>query len=245
MRIADALSAMERLPVRTFSDLGLHGLLVVAPHPDDESLGCGGLIAAARAAGVPVTVLVVSDGSGSHPNSLSHPPERLRGLREREAVEAVAHLGVTEDKVIFLRLPDRFVPFKGEDADRAVEMIVRTAREGTADTLFVTWLHDPHCDHEAAHALALRAARALGTVRLLAYPIWGLARPPEDRIPEDRIAGFRLDIRAHLEAKRRAVAAHSSQVSDLICDDPTGFRLSAQDLARFDGPTEIFLEVPL
>ena len=68
--------------------------LILAPHPDDESLGCGGLIAQCCAAGTPPHVVILTDGCNSHPNSQTHPPERLRHLREEEAREALLLLGM-------------------------------------------------------------------------------------------------------------------------------------------------------
>ena len=63
--------------------------LVVAPHPDDESLGCGGAIALLRKFGREVSVLTMSDGTLSHPNSVKFPPEKLRELRENEMLAAL------------------------------------------------------------------------------------------------------------------------------------------------------------
>ncbi|GJD50243.1 putative N-acetyl-alpha-D-glucosaminyl L-malate deacetylase 2 [Methylobacterium crusticola] len=243
MRADAFLAAAEALPFGDLADLaGGGGLVVVAPHPDDESLGCGGLIAEACARGVPVRLVVVSDGVGSHPGSPSHPPERLRALREAETLAAVAALGLEAGSVGFLRLPDRFVPAAGPEAEDAAQAIARAARACGAGALLVTWAHDPHCDHQAAAALARRAARALEGVRLHAYPVWGWTLPGETEVgPAPR--GMRLDVSRHLGAKARAVAAHRSQVTDLIDDDPQGFRLAPAMLARFARPFEIFLEV--
>ena len=68
--------------------------LILAPHPDDESLGCGGLIAACVAAGRPPLVAVLTDGAGSHPNSRTYPPDRLRAVRAQEVRTAVGMLGL-------------------------------------------------------------------------------------------------------------------------------------------------------
>ena len=69
--------------------------LVIAPHPDDESLGCGGTIALLRQRGYSVHVLFVSDGTMSHPNSPAYPAERLRKVREAEALDALEVPGRT------------------------------------------------------------------------------------------------------------------------------------------------------
>ncbi|MCF4126168.1 PIG-L deacetylase family protein [Methylobacterium sp. SyP6R] len=248
MRADAVLAAAEALPVHTLEDLvPAGGIVVVAPHPDDESLGCGGLVAEARAQGVPVRLVVVSDGVGSHPNSRSHPPERLRDLRESETLAAVAHLGLAPEHVAFLRLPDRFVPAIGPEAEAAAGAIAAAARACGAGALFVTWEHDPHCDHAASAALARRARDLIcrdlgGDVRLYAYPVWGWTLPPETEIGAAP-RGIRLDVTRHLPAKAAAIAAHRSQTTDLIADDPEGFRLEPAMLARFARNHEIFLEV--
>jgi LmbE family N-acetylglucosaminyl deacetylase len=238
----ELLEAAQSFPVSSLKQrLGEGGLAVVAPHPDDESLGCGGLIAAARAEGRPVRVLIVSDGTGSHPASKAYPKARLRDLREDEARQAVKELGLDPNKDIkFLRLPDRFVPGDGPFAEKTIERIVTSAREVGAAALFVSWRHDPHCDHQASCRLARTAQRRLTGVKLFEYTIWGAALPAET--PVEPAGGFRLEIAQHLARKRRAIDAHRSQTTDLIADDPNGFRLTGTDLARFALVHEFFFE---
>ncbi len=243
MRVADFLAAADRLPVADLSTLvGSGGLVVVAPHPDDESLGCGGLMAEARAQGRPVRLVVVSDGCGSHTHSKLYPPERLRSLREAETLEAVALLGLGPSDVRFLRLPDAHVPSAGPQAEAAAEAVAEAARDCGAGAVFVTWRHDPHCDHRASAEIARLARPRLGAARLYEYPVWGWTLPPETDVgsaPE----GFRLDVSAHRAAKTRAVHAHASQTTDLIADDPTGFRLEPAMIERLCGPFERFVTV--
>ncbi|MGC1345662.1 MAG: PIG-L family deacetylase, partial [Methyloceanibacter sp.] len=95
MTAGELLDAAHRLPFRTLREwLGDRPLVILAPHPDDESLACGGLIAEARRVGSRVAVIFVSDGTGSHPNSAAFPPKRLKALREDEAKRACAELGL-------------------------------------------------------------------------------------------------------------------------------------------------------
>jgi LmbE family N-acetylglucosaminyl deacetylase len=243
MRADAFLAAAEALPFASLDEIaGGRGIVVVAPHPDDESLGCGGLIAQACRRGLPVQLVVVSDGIGSHPNSPSYPPQRLRDLRERETLDAARALGLAPAHVSFLRLPDRFVPKSGPEAEAAADRIAALVRECEADTVLVTWAHDPHCDHEASAAIARLVRDRLSWIRLLEYPVWGWALPPGTEVG-DPPAGVRLDVSDALDAKRAAVAAHRSQTTGLIDDDPGGFRLDARMIERFARPFEIYLDV--
>ncbi len=242
MQAGAFLAAAQALPVRDLSDLlGDHGLVVVAPHPDDESLGCGGLIAEACALGRHVRLIVVSDGVGSHRGSTLYPPERLKALREAETIEAVACLGLDRDHVRFLGLPDAAVPTEGPAARKAIDAIASAVAECDARTICVTWPHDPHCDHLAAAKLVQVVGSEMNAVRVFAYPIWGWALPPDTDVgPRPR--GQRLDVTRHLNAKRRAIFAHRSQTSSLIDDDPNGFRLEPAMIERFINPYEIYVE---
>ena len=69
--------------------VGLRRLIVVAAHPDDESLGAGGLIATAARRGVPVTVVVATTGEASHPQSPTLRPAQLAPIRRAEVLAAV------------------------------------------------------------------------------------------------------------------------------------------------------------
>ncbi len=244
IRAGDYLRRAQELPEIRLAELTRgRGLVVIAPHPDDESLGCGGLIAAACGHGLPVRLILLSDGIGSHPNSKLYPPAGLKALRERELLESAAILGLPATTVTCLGLPDRSVPTSGPEFDAAVQDVRRVIKECDASSLFVTWRHDPHCDHQAAFAIARTAVAGLADMRLYAYPIWGWKLAADRLLDETEPKGGRLDIRPYLDRKRRAIAAHRSQTTDLISDDPSGFRLNPAMVARFHGPSELFLEI--
>lgn len=235
-------AAAETLPFAALDEiLAPGGLLVLAPHPDDESLGCGGLIALAARQGRRVAVAFISDGAASHPNSLSYPPEALRALREAEALGALALLGLPPGTVRFLRLPDAAVPQSGPRFSRAVEILSGMARMIGAGTVLASWGHDPHCDHQAAHAMAAALRARYPGLRHLAYPVWGHTLPPQAEVGGPP-RGARLAIDAVLPRKRAAIRAHRSQLGEVIEDDPQGFTLDPGMLARFDQPFEIVLE---
>lgn len=241
----DDPQALPLLPARVVRGFG--PTLVVAPHQDDESLGCGGAIALLRRVGLPVTVLFISDGTGSHPHSRAYPPVRLRDTREAEALVALGLLGVPPEAATFLRLPDTAVPLPGDARFPAAVTQVRAALEtAQPGTILLPWRRDPHCDHRAAWEL-LRAALAdtPQQPRLLEYPIWvwELAEAEDLPLPGE-VDGWRLAIDEVLPQKEAAIAAHHSQTTALIDDDPTGFRLLPEVLAHFAAPWEIYLEAP-
>ncbi len=238
---ATVLDRMRALPFAAPDALlGAGTPLILAPHPDDESLGCGGLIAACCAMGRPPIVVVLTDGARSHPGSAAFPPARLVALRAAETRAAVAALGLPPSRLRFMGLPDGEVPCAGAAMEHAAAALAAIARDGGVGTILGTWKHDPHADHVAAHVIAGRAA-ALAGARLLSYPVWGWALPPRRRLDAGVIAGARIDITAQLPAKRRAITAHASQHGAVVADDPRGFRLPATLLAALDQPFEVFL----
>jgi LmbE family N-acetylglucosaminyl deacetylase len=170
-------------------------------------------------------------------------------LRQAEARAAVAALGLDPARdIAFLGLTDTAVPRAGPAFDAAVAAVLAGPTPGA---VFCTWRHDPHADHAASFALAAAVVRALppGT-RLFAYPVWGLAfahpipdfpLPPEPMLDAPP-RGVRLDVARHLLAKRRAVAAHASQTTPLIDDDPGGFILPQAALDLAFRPCELYLE---
>ena len=242
MNAGAALAAMRELPVaRLETILGGRRPLVLAPHADDESLGCGGLLAQAAATGLRPGVLVLTDGAGSHPGSVRYPPARLRAVREAEARAAVAILSV--ERIGFLGLPDTAAPVAGAAFEAAVEQIVAVAREWECGVLMAPWRHDPHCDHEAAHLMASAAAVRTGLAHL-AYPVWGWTLDPAVTLEGPAVAGWRLDVSEERSAKERAIGAHQSQYAGLVDDDPGGFQLEAGFLDLFAGRFETFLSVP-
>jgi LmbE family N-acetylglucosaminyl deacetylase len=216
--------------------------LVLAPHPDDETLGCGGLLAMATERGVAAHVVILTDGAASHPASRVFPPSRLAALRRDEARAAVARLGLPADRLTFLDLPDAAAPTTGRAFDDAVAAIDATARRVGAKSLFVTSELDPHCDHEAAHAMA-RAALARLAVRLWAYPVWSLHLDPDVAVSGAPPRGIRLDIGAQRDAKQAALRCYASQMTPLIDDDPEGFVFTAEQLAPFLDDFETFIEM--
>jgi LmbE family N-acetylglucosaminyl deacetylase len=245
MNAADYLRAVETLPVGSLHGLtGDQPFLVLSPHPDDESLGAGGLIALARRNAIDATLVLLTDGSKSHPNSRAYPPERLVATRMSELRAAASILGVPPAQLFDLGLPDTALPSSGAAFADAAARIVTIVTETDARSIFVTWQYDPHCDHEAAALLAKEVCRRCPWLRLWAYPVWGWHLPGGHPVPAPGPTGLRLLVESVLAQKRAAIDAHVSQMTGMIDDDPDGFRFTPETLAPFIRPHEYFIEVP-
>lgn len=232
------------LPLHTIDTIATAPVLVVAPHPDDETLGCGGAIALLRSLGCQVNILVISDGTMSHPRSRKYPAPILRNLREVETRSATFTLGV-EDAVTFLRLPDGAVPTPESPGFPAAMVLCRDRIAAlTPKIIFLPWRSDPHPDHRATWQLIHAALTDLSlSPRSIEYPIWDWDEAQRSEVPEpDRFTAWRLDITQVVEKKKQAIAAYRSQTTNLIDDDPEGFRLTPEMLANFTRPWEVYLE---
>jgi len=243
MMRADACHAAWRgLPVADLDTIiGSGTCVVLAPHPDDESLGCGGLIAACCAAGRAPMVAILTDGAASHPGSREIPPEQLKLIRAREVHQAVAHLGLPPERLVLCGYPDSDAPCSGRAFDDAVRVLSGLCSHEPGCTAIVApWRHDPHHDHEAASLIAAGVAAECG-IRHIAYPVWGWLLPPDQMVATEQSGGWRLDIATFLPAKHRAIQAHKSQYGNLITDDPGGFQLPPALLSVFEVPFETYL----
>jgi len=235
-------------PEKSVTDLSVSDLpgpvLVLAPHADDESLGCGGVIAALREHNLPVHVWLISDGTMSHPNSLDYPADRREALREAEFRQACLQLGVPNDNLLCFRLPDTQVPLPGAPGFReAVAQLAEPFRELNPGTIFTPWRRDPHCDHQATTAL-IRAvvSQTVWPGTLYEYPIWLYELATKGDAPhpgEVEVLTFQLTEEL-LQKKEKAIKNHATQLGQIIHDDPTAFFLHPEVLAHFLTPTEYY-----
>jgi LmbE family N-acetylglucosaminyl deacetylase len=246
------LTQPQVLPLRHISAIATERVLVVAPHPDDETLGCGGAIALLTAHGCSVHILVVSDGTQSHPNSRQYPASILQQVRAAETQCAMARLGVTSDRITFMELPDGAVPAitttllargSTNDFSAAVDRVRCDLTAINPQTIFLPWRTDPHPDHRATWQI-VQAALAQTTLapRSIEYPIWDWDPNQRGSSHSAAMSAWRLDISEVVDRKQQAIAAYRSQTTGLIADDPTGFRLTPEMLANFTHPWEIYLE---
>ena len=197
---------------RAFPELDLDdcpGLVLVAPHPDDETLGFGATATTLRARGVDVRVVSVTDGGGALPG-LSHRERTwLESERRAELHRATEILGLSAPTC--LGLPD------GELSDHESELtglltgLLETGPKGA--WCAATWRGDGHPDHEAVGRATAVAAERTGAA-LLEYPVWmwHWAAPDDDAVPWHRMSRVRLD-RAAITRKQRAATVFRTQLT--------------------------------
>ncbi|WP_043697836.1 PIG-L deacetylase family protein [Luteibacter sp. 9133] len=230
------IASLRRLPLTSPEHLlAGRALVVIAPHPDDESLGMGGLLASAQSMGTPVTVVFLTDGEGSHVGSPSFPPETLARWRRAEATDALFALGIPPTSARFLALGDARLDALSATTREAAMNALRACVPSPA-LVCVTARTDPHGDHRAASSIVNDIDWPEG-VAVMEYPVWTWLAD-ETGLPTQAATGYRVDVTTALVAKRRAIAAHRSQHGGVITDAEHAFELEASFLAMFDHPTE-------
>ena len=183
-------------------------LVVVAPHPDDEVLACGGLLSMHAESGGAVLLVAVTDGEASHRGSTVWTRSELASRRCSERVQGLERLGLPAAQIERLALPD------GHLAEHMAALRSRLlALLQPDDVLVSTWPHDGHPDHEAAGRAARLACRAVGCV-FMAAPVWmwHWAAPADPRVPWTRLRALPLSA-AVVARKLSALAAHRSQLA--------------------------------
>ena len=190
------------------------GLVVVAPHPDDETLGFGAAASEIAANGIDVHTVVASDGGAAWSDLSLDEQHRLEEARRRESRYAATLLGVPQPT--FLGLPDGGLAAHERDLADALTDILAERAAGT--WCAATWRGDGHPDHEAVGRAAAVAARRSGAV-LLEYPVWmwHWARPADADVPWDRAARMASNSLA-AQRKQRALTAFRTQFESHSAD---------------------------
>lgn len=226
--------AMQELPFMAPGELlRERGLVVIAPHPDDESLGCGGLLAWASQSDLLRHVVFLTSGERSHPQTTHD----LAAIRRLEATIAAACLGLTPAHLSFLGLPDGGLLTLGEEERLCATQWLRClAIQRSPCLIVVTADTDPHCDHQGAQALVTKAAGGLPGVEIMSYPVWSWLLPEQPQ----KVRGVRVDITEQRARKASAIEAYTSQLGRLPLG-VAGFKLPEELLRHVQSDTEVFL----
>ncbi|QGV70821.1 PIG-L family deacetylase [Clavibacter nebraskensis] len=218
---ADVWDADPRWGALDAPDLaGMAALLVVSAHADDESIGAAGLMASAAARGVPVTLVIVTDGAASHPGSPTRTPDELVALRRQEARAALDAVA-PDARLVLLGHPDGGIRERRDAVRDDLAALLADAAPGT--WVAAPWRGDGHRDHRVTGEVVAELVGALPAgrgIRLVEYPVWmwHWATPDDPRVPWAAMRALPLDARVR-DAKRAAIRAHASQV-DPLSDAP-------------------------
>lgn len=194
-RVRRQLAGLEPCPLPQPLDLTLaRKVLVFVPHPDDETLGCGGTLA--RLAPLcPIKVVLVTDGSGA-----GGLPEGAGAVRQGEFVRALARLGVTDS--LQLNQPDGAF----ESSPGLKQQIQRLLDDYQPDWVILPSPLDYHRDHvRIAAFLEPLCRRAASVEQLLFYEVWA-------PVPATHV----VDITEQVDTKRRALTEHATA---MVCGD--------------------------
>ena len=236
---AESWTTDGRLTALRPIDLGANDrVIVVAAHPDDETLGAGGLIAECFALGIPLEVIVVTDGAASHPSSPSADPAALAAIRAAEAREAINILA-PGTAVTLLGFPDGGIrELRDEVHDTLASLLERSP--GTT-MLVVPWRGDGHRDHRVVGEICADLAASFA-LRLLEYPIWmwHWSTPDNAVTPWARLESLSLRP-ASLAAKRLAIAAYPSQILPRSAAPGDEAVLHPRFLRNFGRTMEVFV----
>ncbi|GAB2493639.1 hypothetical protein GCM10027030_28740 [Luteococcus sediminum] len=220
---------------------GIERLLVLAAHPDDETIGAGATIAALAATGLAVHFLLATVGERSHPDSPVWSSEDLAAQRRAEweaATDALAGAGVRRT---LLGLPDGQV---ADHEEALLDAVLEHLRPGTL--LLAPWTEDGHPDHDAVGRVAREAARRNGasgiSTACLHYPVWWWHwnRPEQVREHLTTAAVLVEPGPDAVRAKHRALELYPSQQTGLGPGAHHGPVVTPEVVARARRAFEVF-----
>lgn len=202
---------LQNIPVINTSTLVPPGarVVVIAPHPGDEVVSCGGLLQLLAGLGHPLQLISITDGSASHPGSNLWSARRLSVFRPQESVEALRRLGLPMHSLKWIRggFTDNAL---ADQEQQMTQFIARYLRPG--DVVFSIWREDGHVDHGAVGRAAARAAGMVDAhLREIALGAWHWPAREQGLIPWQRARKIRLDSWT-VARKSHATHAYASQL---------------------------------
>ena len=225
---------IERITPISTEDLAASAI-VFSPHPDDETLGCGGTIIRKRETGADVKIVFMTDGSFSHHRFI--PEDELIELRQKEALAAAEVLGITASDVMFLNFRDGKLQ---QSSDKAIAKVKELLQQESPQQVFIPYIRETHPDHLATNQIVLAALdNYTQEVAVYEYPIWYWHHFPWTQTGkrDSRLAYLKASIKAQwgwqllkefnycvaIESvksqKQLALAQHQTQMKRLV-DDP-------------------------
>lgn len=140
--------------------------LIIAPHPDDEVLGCGGLIARLVSEGNIPKIVIMSKGEASHGGCCNTPEKDIMEARHRLTLESLKILGVPESNIYCLSYPDGGISPDHEETSRLKSLIAHLKPEA----VFVPHWGEGWKDHTMTREIAMKLVPK--NVSLYEYCVW-------------------------------------------------------------------------
>jgi LmbE family N-acetylglucosaminyl deacetylase len=220
--------------------------IIFSPHQDDEVFGCGGIIADKRARGIPVKVVFITDGGGSHFNNSKFTRSEIVEIRRQEALKALEILHVESKDIHFLDKNDGALGKMSQlEHSQTIAEIAELLLAFQPQEVYVTHRQDRSPDHEVSYHLVQDAIASSGIkVDLWEYAIWLLWKSLlfQDLKFRELAGAHRVNIHHVQSQKHQAVKTYRSQYLPIDGDSspllPPGF------LWRFFLPYEVFFQQP-
>lgn len=210
-------------------------VVILAPHPDDEILGCGGLLQKLSKLQRNIVLIAVTNGTKSHPDSTLYTEDHLNQIRPAESKAALEVLDIQNIQRIALNLKDGAIAISHAEFYAKLEQLLEPN-----DILVTTYEKDGHPDHEHS---AYVVSQICKKYQLKYYQVliwtWHWAAPNNAQIEWEQ--AYRLDLDSNeLEMKHRAIQCFKSQ---LEIDSSTGQApiLSSEAVDRILMPYEVYM----
>ncbi|PQP34718.1 hypothetical protein C6A37_06280 [Desulfobacteraceae bacterium SEEP-SAG9] len=225
-------------------DLSSHSAVVVAPHPDDEIFGTGGMIAMKREAGVPVHVIFLTEGGSSHATCCSVPYEDVGEVRRKQAVEATDCVGLQSNDLTWFNLRDGKIPSDGQDGfNKAVTNLADEFGGLVPTEIYCPHPHDWFPDHEVTSRIVqLAAQHSRYSFKIIYYTVWIWYNAPSKMSKFfDLNRGWILDIHPVFEKKASAIHRYLNS-APAPCGHPYCGKLPKALLHGIRKANEIFFD---
>ncbi|MBI2814099.1 MAG: PIG-L family deacetylase [Opitutae bacterium] len=226
--------------------LGESPTVVIAPHQDDETLACGGIIARKRNEGLPVHVIFITDGSASHPGHPRFDRPAIAALRTTEAMKAMHYLGVERSAVHFLNEPDGTLnTITSAHRENLVRRLAALLGSIAPGEIFLPCNPDGSSEHDATFGFVTDALSRTGLrPDVWQYPVWSWWNPL--LLLRRWLATTdcrQLALEDYRQAKAHAIRCYQSQIAPLGPDAAAA--LPADLVNIFHADTEYFFRHPL
>ena len=208
----------------------INRVLVIAPHPDDETFGCGGALAMLARANTSPKIIFVTDGSASHLGHALKSREDIAAMRREEARSAASVLGVDRSHVTFLSEPDGGLDRLAPDPIRSLTCrIASLILDEKPGAIFLPCRNDGSSEHEAVFAIVRGAVEQTElSPRILEFPVWSWWNSSllaQSIVTSRRV--WRVEMGGIGAVKARAIACYASQLRpippDIHAALPDGF----------------------